>query len=357
MAAWEGGPLGSGVPRNAFAMRPDALRGGSSRLDPMIVPNVVLAGVRKCGTTSVYDWLSVHPSVATSPAKGTEFLMDRDSPYFNPESNYHHHGLGGYSRYFRAHPDKQVRLDATTRYFDQETARRVLASLDPQPHVVFVLREPADRLFSLFRYEKNNRRRIAPQARFSDFVHDLFENRADALLAGGRRRELEREQHREWSELVGEFAHSRYVEYLLRWKALFRPERLHVYLFENLQHDAPGFMEALARDIGIDPAFYCERQLVGRNPSVDVRSPAIHRVVRGLAPVVPRNRMTRALYGHYLRLQDSGPVRHTAEERDALTELRRHYRPYNGRLAHAFGLDLTPWHHATGARGDPPISR
>jgi len=307
----------------------------------MIVPNVVLAGVRKCGTTSVFEWLSAHPTVATSPAKGTEFLMDRDSPYFNPRSNYHQHGLAGYSAYFRDQRDKQVRLDATTRYLDQNTARSVLAQLDPQPHVVFVLREPAGRLFSLFRYEKNNRRRIAPHARFTDFVQALSDERV--VVPASARPELDTEQQREWHDMVAEFAHSRYVEYLLPWKALFRPDRLHVYLLENLERDARCFMETLARDIGIDPEFYRGRRLVVRNRSVDVRSPAIHHVVRRLAPVMPRNRVTRALYGQYLRLQDSGTARVTAEEREALTQLRSHYRPYNERLAHEFALDLAPW--------------
>src|SRR5882672_4560890 len=118
----------------------------------LLVPNVILGGVRKCGTTSVFDWLSAHPRVATSPAKGTEFLMNLDSPYLNRELNYHQHGLAAYERYFRDERHKPIRLDASTRYFDQETARTVLAALDPPPHVIFVLREPAARVLSLFRY-------------------------------------------------------------------------------------------------------------------------------------------------------------------------------------------------------------
>ena len=92
---------------------------------------------------------------------------------------------------------------------------------------------------------------------------------------------------------------------------MFPADRVHVYLFEDLQRDGRGFMETLARDIGIDPAFYRDRRLAARNPSVSIRSPTIHRVVRGLAPVIPKTRLTRAVYDQYLRIQDSRTAERT----------------------------------------------
>jgi len=46
----------------------------------MSLRNVVIAGDRKCGTTSAFQWLSDHPSVGTSTVKETVFPLSSAIP-------------------------------------------------------------------------------------------------------------------------------------------------------------------------------------------------------------------------------------------------------------------------------------
>ena len=110
----------------------------------MTLPNLVIAGAPKCGTTSLFRWLADHPQVATSNVKETFFLMDRGHSMARKESNYHQHGLAAYESFFATCPaDCSIVLEATTHYLYQETALDVLSTLPSEPQIIFVLRERA----------------------------------------------------------------------------------------------------------------------------------------------------------------------------------------------------------------------
>jgi len=310
----------------------------------MYLPNVIIAGVRKCGTTSVFEWLSDHPSVGTSTVKETTFLMDKDSPYFQKDSNYHDHGLGGYEVYFAHCKNKPVIVEATTRYIYQNTARDVLSRFDPQPHVVFILREPSDRLYSAFRYAQNNRCSIGPDVSFGDFVTCIREGRTEELHEFNASERAGKDLMNELSQIKDEINYGQYIDYLLPWKRLFHSSRLHVYLFENLRDDPRGFIGTLAEDIGIGGDFYADYCLAPKNQTLPVKCRWLHRTVRKAAPFLPRNRATKTLYRYYASLQRRRPAPPPCQDREQLAELDAYYRPYDLRLAEELDLDLSPWH-------------
>ncbi len=66
----------------------------------MSLPNVVIVGAPKCGTSSVFAWLADHTEVGSSHVKETFYLMDKGNPLLKPHSNFHEHGLEGYKAYF-----------------------------------------------------------------------------------------------------------------------------------------------------------------------------------------------------------------------------------------------------------------
>ena len=43
----------------------------------MIMPNFLIIGAAKSGTTTLYDWLTQHPQVYMSPVKETNFFCFR----------------------------------------------------------------------------------------------------------------------------------------------------------------------------------------------------------------------------------------------------------------------------------------
>ena len=67
-----------------------------------VLPNTIVAGAPKCGTTSVFRYLADHPEVCASNVKETRFLIDPGYPLFDAAANFSIHGLGGYERFFDA---------------------------------------------------------------------------------------------------------------------------------------------------------------------------------------------------------------------------------------------------------------
>ena len=60
------------------------------------LPNVIIAGAPKCGTSSLYFWLSAHPEVKASMVKETFFFADEVNR-FNKNANIIEHSLADYS--------------------------------------------------------------------------------------------------------------------------------------------------------------------------------------------------------------------------------------------------------------------
>lgn len=118
-----------------------------TRNQSMRLPNLIVAGAPKCGTSSLFSWLAAHPEVCGSYPKEPYYFMDVATPLFHPEANYDYHGLNRYASFFRhCSPQAKVLLEATPHYMYQD-ALNFFASLNPQPQIIFVLRKPSRQIF------------------------------------------------------------------------------------------------------------------------------------------------------------------------------------------------------------------
>ncbi|WP_420126697.1 sulfotransferase domain-containing protein [Longimicrobium sp.] len=304
----------------------------------MRLPDLVIAGAPKCGTSSLFRWLAAHPAVRGSSVKETYFLLDRGHPLQDPARNVHDHGLAAYASFF---PDaagddpSALLLEGTTHYLYQQTAPHVLGGMDRPPHVIFLLREPAERVYSSYRYTRNNLGVLRPGATFRDFLGLGEGGDASALTdpRWGGKVDI-------WRNDVG---YSRYAEHLARWAEVFPRERMHVFLAENLWRDPRALLRGLAQRVGIDPAFYDDFAFARHNESYAVRSPALHRLARRAGAVLPRGGLRALLRKGYMGVLASGRAERTDDDAAALRELRASYAPHNARLAREWGLDLGAW--------------
>lgn len=300
----------------------------------MTLPSIVVAGAPKCGTSSFFSWLADHPEVCGSTVKETFYLMDADHPLVRPHANYHRQGPDGYREFFAGCAGAGVRAaEATTHYYYQETALRVLAEMSPQPHVVFLLRSPAERIYSSFQYSRNNLSTIRAGATFAEFLA-IGDEGGDRLLADPR----VRANLRLWSR---EVELSRYVVHLRRWAERFPREKLHVYLFEELRNPQ-ALMRRAAEDLGIDPAFYEDYGFPRRNESYSVRSQVLQRVGRRMGRHLP-GAVRTALRTGYLRVLTRPPPARSPEDRALIARLNAGFAPWNAELQAEFGVDLSPW--------------
>ncbi len=297
----------------------------------MTLPNAIIAGAPKCGTTTLFRWLSDHPQVVTSFEKETYYLLDEDHPQLRPHVNYHTRGISGYHSLFPV-ADGGVVLESTPQYIYQQTALQVLPTFAEPPRIVVILRKPAERVYSSYQFTRNNLSDLHGGVSFARYLE----------LAKHDRAELSRLAPQTHFVLGNELMYSRYVDYVSAWLAHYPQGRLHVALFEDLKSDPKIFMERLCTFLGIDARFYDRYAFVSKNETMRIRNQFWHRRVLRLGKFVAGTGLRKFLKTIYLRAQrDDTPV--PQEDKAALAALAEEYREPNRELAELLKVDLSLW--------------
>jgi len=197
-------------------------------------PNLVVVGAMRCGTTSLHAVLGRHPEVFASPIKGPGLFLDPRRPVGYP-SKYHSHAE---KRGFRSDAELRSAMarglrgerwlaestDVYARYplVGPGVPERMLRAR-PEMRLVYLLRDPVERILSQHRFERAKPHRPA---------------RADlaAYLRSG-------------ADPIGA---SRYYTQLRRFlDAGFAREQVHVLTLEDLRRAPGAELERLARFLGV----------------------------------------------------------------------------------------------------------
>jgi hypothetical protein len=296
----------------------------------MILPNVIIAGAPKCGTTSLFRYLADHPDACSSKVKETRYLLDANYPLFDPQNTFLRDGLSGYSRFFSIDEanTRSVILEATPDYIYQDTPHEALRKFPSVPYVIFVFRRPAVRILSYFNYAQNNLAQLPKDWSFEHFV--------DLLLADS--------VSNEYPIVRESLRHSRYADYLQRWIDTVGRDNICAILFEELTQDPLSQMKALAQRIGLDPTFYDSYEFPRENPTIFIRNQNLHRIYRSLWNVkLPRP--VRKIGGAVYRTLNvaSDNQRRVSAQQSQLRRLDRVFAEANQKLASLTGLDISCW--------------
>jgi hypothetical protein len=110
-----------------------------------LLPTFLLIGAMKSGTTTLYWYLREHPEVFMATPKEPNFFND-----------HWHRGVGWYERLFAGAGTARARGEASVRYAsypaDPECPSR-MASVVPAARLLFVVRDPIDRMRSHYLHE------------------------------------------------------------------------------------------------------------------------------------------------------------------------------------------------------------
>jgi hypothetical protein len=295
----------------------------------LTLPNFVIAGAPRCGTSALFTYLAAHPQVAASSVKEVQYFMDEDSALFHPDSNYVSHGVEGYSRYFsrgvEETPGAAIVFEATPGYMFQRTALEALPSLPGAPRFLFQLRKPSDQVYSSYLYSLHQAGNLSPRLSFRDFALGT-----EATSVSGN----EFHHHA--------LAFAEYVTYLSRWQAACGDDRIRVTTLEALRTDPQRYLGELADWLGIDSHFYDDYDFDVVNRNVAVRARGAQKLVRRMArPLSGRVReLTR---GVYRNLNTKALPAPSADDRAVMAEIDKRLHPANRQLADRFGIDLQGW--------------
>lgn len=124
------------------------------------LPNFLIVGAAKCGTTSMSEYLKQHPEVFISDVKEPRFLSSQDdhSPLQGPgdakrESRY----IKDYHAYQALFQSAQKysaigEASADTLYYYRKTIPAIKEYVGDQPKIIIMLRDPVKRAFSAYQH-------------------------------------------------------------------------------------------------------------------------------------------------------------------------------------------------------------
>lgn len=303
----------------------------------MPLPNLIIAGAPKCGTSSVFRWLTAHPQVCGSKPKELFYLIDSDNPLRSSKVNYHSHGLEGYENFFKDCPEAvRITCEATTHYIYQKTAISSLAKLSPPPTVIFILRKPERRVYSSYQFTFNNLSRFTSDISFKQYIHlakNLSLNEFSQYL----------NDYKSAYVLYNDIHYSCYIEYLAEWQARFSGN-IYIFLLEDIMRDERLFMQKLSTLLEIDPFFYDGYEFKRKNSTIVVKNKSLHRKLHKLSALLPVSALKKTLRDFYLNFQSHNEIQEVeADDKETLAKLSDYFEPYNAKLANSFDLDLSSW--------------
>lgn len=234
----------------------------------MALPNLLIVGVKKAGTSSLFDYLSQHPDVCPSSVKETGYF----SPLLQDKGSLR--PLQHYEAFFTACQGQRYRMEATPDYF--YGGSRVIQAITralPNPHVIVTLRNPATRLWSHFKMKQREGSPAVAGATFDEYLR-----RCEAT--GGER--MDGSEVRGYAAL----AHGRYLNYIREWFDAFG-ENFRVVFLESWSNEPHGTMREISRWLGIDEEVVTSFDYPVTNRTADYRSPQVARAARTMyKPVV-----------------------------------------------------------------------
>ena len=221
----------------------------------MQLPNAVIAGVNKAGTTSLFYTLASHPEVASSTVKETHFFDP--VRYGEPLPS-----LQEYARFFPDRGTAPVLLEATPGYvYGGGPMAMALDRTLPGVRIVVVLREPGERAFSWWRFCRAGLM-LDPDLSFREYLQRCEQlgtsPESSRALVG-------------WRGLSGGL----YSHYLPHWIETFG-DRLKVLFHDELRTDPNTAVNRVCRHLGIAAmATASHRQ---DNVTTDVSNRSLQRV-------------------------------------------------------------------------------
>lgn len=238
---------GCPVTTGGLVTRAARLRLGWRRLTaPLrVLPDFVIVGAQKAGTTSLYAYLAAQPDVLPAASKEVHFFDTCDWE----------RGPGAYRAYFPMRARIRLRSwlrrrpsltgEASPYYLYHPLAAERLAATVPAAKVIILLRDPVERTLSHYWHEVRGGREHLPLREALEVEPDRLRGREDALRAGAA--QCRHRDHQVFSYLD----RSRYSRQVARYLQLFPPEQVLVLKSELLFDDDGATKRRIGEFLGL----------------------------------------------------------------------------------------------------------
>lgn len=185
-----------------------------------MLPTFIIAGAHKSGTTSLWEYLKVHPQICMAKIKETNFFTAQ-----GPAARYDK-GLEWYQSLYLPCKNAKAIGEVSPNYMFSEDSPRLMHAIVPKVKLLFILRDPVKRVYS----------------------HYWYQHQEGIPLPGFEQMVAERHPQLEHYLYV-----SAYHLHLERFLEYFPRERVTVLLNSDLRLTPNPFMQHVYQVIGVEP--------------------------------------------------------------------------------------------------------
>lgn len=210
----------------------------------VMMPNFLIIGSTKSGTTSLYHYLRQHPDIYMSPVKEPHFFACAGGGMLEPRGPGDQtfvqqnvvRELSDYQELFAKASDEAARGEASAMYLYYPHAAANIRRHVSDIKLIAILRHPVDRAYSSFLHLRRDNREI----------HEDF---AEALRAEEARID------EQWLPLWHYRRMGFYHEQLKRYFACFPKQQLRIYLYEDFKERPAEVIQDIFGFLGVDDGF------------------------------------------------------------------------------------------------------
>ncbi|KAM6972469.1 LOW QUALITY PROTEIN: bifunctional heparan sulfate N-deacetylase/N-sulfotransferase 4-like [Aplochiton taeniatus] len=199
------------------------------------LPRFMVIGPQKTGTTALYLFLLMHPSISSNYPSPKTF---EEVQFFN--TNNYHKGIDWYMEFFPvpSNVTTDFLFEKSANYFPSEEAPPRAAALLPKAKVLTLLINPSDRAYSWYQHQRAHEDHAALRFTFYDVIS----------AHRGAPAELRSLQNRCLSP-------GSYATHTERWLAFYPANQLLIIDGQQLRSDPAAVMDEVQRFLGVTPHF------------------------------------------------------------------------------------------------------
>jgi hypothetical protein len=223
----------------------------------LTLPNLIVIGAQKCGTSSLHNYLAAHPQISMSRVKEINF--------FNDEAHWGY-GTEWYARHFKPGEIRGESSPAYTFLPDSEGTAERMHEVVPSARLIYIVRDPVERIRSNYLHMRALERESRPFAEAATDPDGIYVN------------------------------HTRYATQLRPFIELFGRERLLIASQEQLLGRRVETMRRIFGFLGVNESFESPEfeRIWGRSEGKGKAYSALARTAetlqkRGLFPTLPRS--------------------------------------------------------------------
>ena len=222
-------------------------------MDKYIKPNFFIVGAPKCGTTSIYFYLSQHPQVFMSKFKEPHFFgkdLTRKGKLYNFNEK-------SYIRLFKNSNYFKVKGEASTFYLYSKEAAKEIHSFNPNSKILILLREPTEMVYSMH----------------SQYIHSQNEDVLDFKKALNLEQDRLKGYHiPQLIDLKEKIFYKDYIKKMpnriKNYFDIFGRSNVHITLLDDLKNDCELEYKKIIRFLGVDETFVPNFEIYNTNKKV-----------------------------------------------------------------------------------------